>query len=138
MKIKSWSALVLAVSGAVWFAGCDEAPAPTPRAPAAPVAAQTVPGRALERGNALDCANNLKQVGVFVQTYVIDHADWLPESGEELRKSGCPDSVLSCPGGGKYEFLVTGKVRNAANVNLMRCPAHGLILRADGQVAAAE
>ena len=142
MKIGSQLLSVVCVGCAVLFSGCGEqSPAPEKPAPAKPaapkhVAAQTIPGRAIERGNALDCGNNLKQVGVFVQIYANDNNDWLPGSATDLVKAGCPENVLKCPDGGKYELIVSGKVRNTGKVKFMRCPAHQLVLSSDGQVAA--
>ena len=146
MKIGSKLIGVACIGCAVWFSGCGEqSPAPEKTAPAKPAAAvskyapaQTIPGRAIERGNVLDCGNNLKQVGVFVQIYANDHGDWLPGSAADLANAGCPENVLKCPDGGKYELIVSGKVRNTGKIDFMRCPAHKLVLRSDGQVVAAE
>ena len=144
MKIGSWLLSVSCAGCVVLFSGCGErSSVPDKTAPAKPAApkyasAQTIPGRAIERGNAVDCGNNLKQVGVFVQIYANDHSDWLPGSVDDLVNAGCPDNVLKCPAGGKYELVVSGRVRNTGKVKFMRCPAHHLILGSDGQVGAAE
>ncbi len=145
MKIGSQLLSLVCVACAVSFSGCGEqSPAPEKSAPAKPAAAanhipaQTIPGRAIERGNAIDCGNNLKQVGVFVQIYANDNGDWLPGSTADLVKAGCPESVLKCPDGGKYELIVSGRVRNTGKVKFMRCTAHQLVLDSNGQVGAAE
>ena len=141
MKLVSRSIPVWCLGGVLWLAGCgDPAPAPAKAAPApAKAAARMIPGRSLERGSALDCANNLKQAGVFVLIYANDHNDWLPEAPAALVGSGCPENVLRCPGGDKFEYLIAGKVRGGdRNLPVARCAKHNLVLYADGRVEAAK
>jgi len=169
MKIGSWLVSAFCIGGIVLLSGCGEEPAAPakpavpaktaaeskaaelvkPAVQAAPSAApaqtasrpagQTVLGRSVERGNSADCANNLKQAGVFMMIYANDHGDWLPGSLGELVKSGCPENVLSCPGGDKFEYLIKSQTRiGGRNVPVAKCAAHNLVLFADGRVGAAE
>ena len=114
------------------LAGCDNKPKAKPaEPPAAPNKAQTVYGSAMERGRAVECAGRMTGMG----QYLMMCGDYLPTSREDFAKAGCPDEMLNCPGGEKYEFLVTGKVRNAGKVKVLRCPTHELVLWSDGSAS---
>ncbi len=78
-----------------------------------PGTAQTVLGRALQKGQSVECMNNLNQIRQAIQMYVIDNGAY-PQSLAELN---LPANMLRCPVTGQaYQYdPSTGQVR---------CPAH--------------
>lgn len=118
----------IALCAVVMLAGCGKPEAKPAAKPEAPSRAQTAYGSAMERARSTECLTRM----MGLKTYLVMGGDYLPASREEFAKAGCPDEMLSCPGGEKYEFLVKGKVRNAGKVPFLRCPTHELVLYSDG------
>ena len=121
----------VALGVGVMLAGCDKPKAKPAEPSPAPGKAQTVYGSAMERGKATECLTRV----MGLKTYLVMGGEYLPASREDFNNLGCPDEMLSCPGGEKYEFLVTGKVRNAGKVKVLRCPVHELVLWSDGSAS---
>lgn len=118
----------IALCAVVLLAGCGKPEAKPAEKPQAPAKAQTAYGSAMERARSTECLMRL----MGLKPYLMMVGDYLPASREEFAKTGCPDEMLSCPGGEKYEFLVEGKVRNSGKVPFLRCPTHALVLYSDG------
>ena len=122
-KVFSWCAAV-ALGAAVALSGCgksEEKPAP--------VRAAGAYGSAMEKAKSTDCLMQMRNLhGLWAA------AEYLPTSANDLGGAG---AALKCPGSGAdYEFLVSGKVRNAGKVKVLRCPTHDLVLYSDGSASA--
>lgn len=77
-----------------------------------PVQPQTVLGRALQKGQSVECMNNLNQLRQAIEAYVIDNERY-PSSLAELNLP----SMLRCP--------VTGQpYLYDSRTGTVRCPAH--------------
>ena len=132
-NVFSWCGAVALAAVAV-LTGCGEQEnkavpgGDKPKAePAAPAQAQTVYGSAMEKAKSTDCLMQMRNLHGFWAA-----EEYLPTSAKEL-----PGATLKCPGSGAdYEFLVTGKVRNAGKVPVLRCPTHNLVLYSDGNASA--
>ena len=123
--------MAVALCAGMLLAGCgkpEAKPAPKPEAPAK---ARSAYGSAMERGKAAECLTRM----MGLKPYLVMGGEYLPASREEFAKTGCPDEMLICPGGEKYEFLVKGKVRNSGKIGVLRCPTHELVLYSDGSAA---
>ena len=89
---------------------------------------QTAYGSAMERAKSTDCLNQMNNLRGFWAA-----EEYLPTSAKDFPGAG---SALKCPGSGKdYEFLVSGRVRNAGKVPVLRCPTHDLVLWSDGSAS---
>ena len=125
-KVFSWCAAV-ALGAAVMLSGCGK----SEEKPAVQSAAQTqgrsVYGSAMEKAKSTDCLMQMRGLHGFWAS-----EEYLPSSAQEL--SG---ATLKCPGSGEnYVFLVTGRVRNAGKIPVLRCPTHELVLYSDGSASA--
>jgi len=125
--------MAVALCAGVMLAGCGKPKAKPAEQPQASGKAQTVYGSAMERGRATECLSRMMGLG----QYLVMCGEYLPASRGDFAKAGCPDEMLDCPGGEKYEFLVKGKIRTASSgkTKVLRCPAHDLVLYSDGSAS---
>ncbi|MBP5532287.1 MAG: hypothetical protein J6Y54_09720 [Lentisphaeria bacterium] len=97
--------------------------------PAAQAQARTVYGSAMEKAKSTDCLMQMRNLHGFWAA-----EEYLPTLASGFAGAG---SALKCPGSGAdYEFLVSGRVRNAGKVPVLRCPTHNLVLYSDGSASA--
>ena len=86
---------------------------------------QSAFGLAIEKAKATDCIVRLKDLHGFWAA-----EKFLPTSAKDFKHGA---SALKCPDdGADYEILVSGEVRNAGKVPVLRCPTHKVTICADG------
>ena len=134
MKKSFWRCAAVAFCAGLLLTGCGESEkkaAPGADKPKAEPAAQahSVYGSAMEKAKSTDCLMQMRNLHGFWAA-----EEFLPTSANDFAGAG---SALKCPGSGAdYEFLVSGKVRNAGKVPVLRCPTHDLTLYSDGSASA--
>jgi hypothetical protein len=106
-------------------------------------------GAARPKAQEIACANNLKQISLAAQMYVMDNKDQFPKAVEPLAKYLMRSAVLVCPSDpalkaesvdpkdfSKTSFVVTLEGASATNrtMVIIRCPRHTSMVTADGAV----
>ena len=126
--IRSWCCSLSALCACLLLSGCGKSEEKPAAQGAAPARAARVYGSSMEKAKSTDCLMQLRNLhGLWAAE------EYLPTSATDLGGAG---AALKCPGSGAdYEFLVSGKVRNAGKVKVLRCPTHDLVLYSDGSAS---
>lgn len=126
-------------------------------APAAIAAAMALPALAKAKARAQDigCVNNLKQIGLAMRIWAMDHNDTFPTDFVSMKQELGNPRVLFCPMDKNapsragvtwdnldpstitYQFVTTGLKTSSPDVAskvLVRCPIDGNVLMGDGSV----
>jgi hypothetical protein len=124
--------------------------------PASVLAGVTMPAlaQARSRAESIQCVNNLKQIGLAVRIYAVDHGDTFPPDLLGLKQELVTPKVLVCPDDPKkpklealtwqdlaadaisYELLTPGLKDDGQypGRTMVRCRVHGHVCRVDGSV----
>lgn len=125
-------------------------------APAAIMAGTLLPalGKAKARAQEIACMNNLKQIGLGLHIYAVDHDDAFPPDFASLEAELVHSSVFICPAdtdlarlrgrdwaefdfaNSSYEYLEPGLKSGEKSFDspVVRCRIHGIAAHADGSV----
>jgi len=126
-------------------------------APAAIAAAMALPAlaQAKSRSQSVACVNNLKQIGLAMRIWAMDHGDTFPTDFVSMKQELGTPRVLFCPMDKNapapgtvtwdnldpstisYQFVTTGLKTSSPGVAsqvLVRCPIDGNVLMGDGSV----
>lgn len=124
---------------------------------AAILASMTLPALAKAKGKAVEikCLNQMKQIGLGLRIYAVDHDDRFPTNFVAMSAELGSPLILTCPGDTRrfpvaapdwallkdanisYEFLTPGiPEAEAVGKTVVRCPIHGSTLMGDGSVHA--
>jgi len=92
--------------------------------------------RAGQRARAVNCVNNLKQIGLAARTWALDHGDVLPASFQEMQLELGTSKILKCPAGNGSEYRILSPGASTAEPSLVygHCPVHNHVLLTDGSV----
>ncbi len=109
--------------------------------------------KAKQKAVQINCASNLKQVGLAARIWAGDHNGMLPQSFMDMTNELSNPRILICPAdssrqsllsGGpmvwnsnnvSYEFLLPGETASKVGTQvIVRCPIHGTELYGDGSV----
>lgn len=124
---------------------------------AAILAGMTLPALAKAKAKAAEikCLNQMKQIGLGLRIYAVDHNDRFPTNFAAMSAELGSPLILTCPGDShrqpvaapdwallkdanvSYEYLTPGIAEaEAVGKTVVRCPIHGSILLGDGAVQA--
>jgi hypothetical protein len=108
---------------------------------------------ARERAEAINCINNMKQLGLAARCWALDNADISPPHVLEMTNEMATPKILVCPGDHgrtsakdwtsytaancSYEYLAASAPDTEPERVMFRCPIHGHIGLCDGSVQAA-
>jgi hypothetical protein len=106
--------------------------------------------KAKARAQTVQCANNLRQIGLAATRWAGTHQGDFPSQLILLTNQVSSPAVFSCPGDPNahppsdwsaftprnisYEFLRAGRTTDNPPTELARCPIHGHVLFSDGSV----
>lgn len=108
--------------------------------------------KAKSKAQAIQCINNLKQLGIACRLYSSENEDRYPKSWEEieaeiggtsnLRVFVCPAdkaggnsrSFAEASASSSYVYELSGGVHTNASAIVTQCPIHGHVLYVDGSV----
>jgi hypothetical protein len=88
------------------------------------------------KAQAINCLNNLKQVGTAARLWADSHEGVLPANFDSLKPELVNQKAACCPGsrGTHYEILSPGAKETEASVVYVHCPKHKLVVLADGSI----
>jgi hypothetical protein len=103
------------------------------------------------RAQAINCMNNMKQIGLAARMYANDNKEVFPPDFLSMSNELVSPKILTCPSDDSkvgtrswaqftpanisYEYLLPGaKVDAAARQEVFRCPIHGSVCYGDGSV----
>jgi hypothetical protein len=106
--------------------------------------------KAKEKGESIQCINNLKQMGLSVRVWAIDNADVSPPDMLSMSNELSTAKILVCPADHgrqradsfasytpancSYEYLAPSAPDTEPSRVLFRCPIHGHVCLSDGSV----
>ena len=107
--------------------------------------------KAKARAQAINCVNNMKQIGLAAHLYANANKEVFPPDFLSMSSELGSPKILTCPADNSrvatrswaectpanisYEYLLPGaKVDGAARQELFRCPIHGSVCYGDGSV----
>ena len=106
--------------------------------------------QAREKAMSITCVNNLKQIGLAVRMWAMDHKDVFPSDFLSISNELNTPKILVCPGDTgrraaatfgtftdancSYEFVAPLGNENEPNRVVTRCPIHGSVGLCDGSV----
>jgi len=124
-------------------------------APTAVMAGMLLPAlaKAKEKARAISCVNNLKQIGLGLRIFAVDHDGSFPPDLASIKEILASPRVLVCPNDPafstgapvdwsgfdfshcSYEYLTPGiKETDAPDTVVVRCRIHGSVCHLDGSV----
>jgi hypothetical protein len=108
--------------------------------------------KAMEKAPRVNCANNMKQIGLAMRVYSMDNNELYPTNFQSMSNELSTPKVLWCPADRNhvmatdwpvfyppkhlsYDYLKPGiAASNALNKVIVRCPIHNNVLMGDGSV----
>lgn len=91
-------------------------------------------GAAQRRAQAINCTNNLKQVGLGARLWAMEHGDVLPPDLASMKSELGNDKITCCPADttATYKILSPGASLTDPAVVYARCTIHNHVVLADG------